>query len=277
MQARPSLAGPALALALAACAAVPPPPAGAQAATSPPPPQVARSAQRAETLTGDAGRDLVRGLLASLADRVVEVRRAWTGPGYYLHGFELWERATATHTNVCSVRVHRLNLTELTEDARHNPDAALNPGARAESVSSEVRYRAVGPVLANASSRAHEPACAALTSASGYFRAPSEPDAYSALQAFENLQYFAREPSGRMIGSIECTSFEQPCRDARGVLAGLSTQNLTIVRRVPCADGTQQCWQFNIQPPREASWTVTMRNLGRPARVVMEQVQPPVV
>jgi hypothetical protein len=221
----------------------------------------------------------VRGLLASLADPVVEVRRAWSGPGYYLHGFDLWERPTASsHTNLCSVRVHRLNLTGLTPDARHNPDAPLNPGARAESVSSEVRFRAVGSVLtAAAAGRAHEPACAALTSASGYFRAGGESDAYSALQAFENLQLFAREPSGRMIGSIECTSFEQPCRDARAVLAGLSTQNITIVRRVPCQDATQQCWQFNVQPPREASWTVTMLNLGRPARVVMSQVQPPVV
>jgi hypothetical protein len=261
---------------------VDPPPARIGGSVAPPSPR------QPDSLTGEAGRELARGLLATLtgiADRVVEVRRSWSGPGYYLHGFELWERPTAaTRTNVCMVRVHRLPVTDLSEAARHNPDAPLNPGARAESVTSEVRFHAIGPTMAlrsaasegSASPQAHGPACAGLTSADVYFRA-GESDAYQALQQFEYLQYFARTPNPAGAVTIECTTFGQPCRDPRAVLAGLDVQRISAIRSVPCEGGAAGCWEFTIQPPDEAAWTLTMHSYGRRARVTLTQVMPPVV
>ena len=265
-----------LSLALAACAAAPlpavPPAASASRADAAPP-------QRGEAITGEAGRDLARRLLATLADDVVEVRRAWSGPGYYLHGFQLWERAVAApHPNICAVRIHRLNLTDLTPQARHDPDATLNASARVESVSSEVRFRAVGPVInSEAPAPGHQAACAALGPDSGFFRADSEPEAYTALQAFEMTQRAVRDPNTRMI-TVECTSFDQPCADGRAALAALGTQQITNVRRTPCADAAQtECWTFDLQAGQAAPWTLQILSLRRPMRVVLRQVQPPVV
>ena len=270
-----------LSLSLAACAAVPPPPSAEAQTSASARLAAAVPAQRGEAITGEAGRDLARRLLATLADDVVEVRRAWSGPGYYLHGFDLWERPTpAPYPNVCQIRVHHLGLGGLTQAARHDPDAGLNPDARAESISTEARFRAVGSVLsvdtAPRPGLASESACAGLNSRSGFFRAPSASDAYNALQAFEHVQEAARRDA-RMI-NLECVSFEQPCTAPRDALMALRAQQIAAVRRIPCdAGGAPDCWEIDLRPEGAAPWALMIHRLQRPMRVVLRQDQPPVV
>ena len=263
------------ACATAAAAPPPPPPVDARAA---PRSGVAPQQARPDVIVGEPGRELARRLLVGLADQAVEVRRVWSSPGYFLNGFELWERPVATpQTNICSVRVHRLDLGGLSEQARFNPDAEVNPEARAESVRTQMRFRAVGSTLAPvASPREYEPACAALHSGSGWFAAAGDSDAVTALQAFDNVQYMARHPETRMV-SIECVQLERPC-DGRAILGqSLSTSMITGLGRRPCPESAEPgCWTYELFSRDVGNWTVTVNRLNRPARVTLRQDPLPV-
>ena len=270
-------------LALAGCAAGPSP---ADAQAPAPPPVAPRAdrpvagpvAARPDVITGEPARELARRLLSGLADQAVEMRRSWSSPGYFLHGYELWERPAATpQTNICSVRVHRLNLAGLSEQARFNSEAPLNPEARAESVHSQTRFRAVGSTTAPVvSPSAYQAACAALDSGSGWFVAAGDSEAVTALRAFDMAQYAARDPEARMI-SIECVRYEAACEGRPLLARALSSSMIRSVASRACeGPADPRCWTYELFSPEEGNWTLTIHRLLRPMRVTLRQDPVPV-
>lgn len=270
---------------LASCAAVPPPVAEAQprppAAMSSVPPVPPPASP--ETTTGAAARAMSRQVLSGLADKIAEVRRFGSGPGYYLSGLELWERPVAApYPGVCAVNVHRVGLEGLTERSRFQPDAQLEAAVRAGSVFTEIRFRMVGSNLRRTSAErptAHEPECAALTSAATFFTAASAGDAHTALTAFEAAQRWANEPRARGAG-IECIDTDgRPCSNGPEMLGvRLRADMITAVQRIECPSEFP-CWRFNLADLRdgEGLWTVTVLGMNRPMRIQMRREMPPVL
>jgi hypothetical protein len=269
---------------LGACAtAAPPVTAGQAAAPAADPPPATPPGLDAPTRGAEA-RDVSRQLLSGLADQVVEIRRLINGPGYFLSGLELWERpAAAPYPGLCGVTVHRVGLEGLDQRARFQPNVPLRPPARASSVATERRFRAVASTVRTSAqpTLTHGSACEVLQAGSGFFTAPSDGDAFAALQAFETAQRWAGDPRAGGAG-VECTTVEsRPCADGPAILARLfRTEMITAVRRTPC-EGDLPCWEFDLSNqeagPAQGLWTVSIQRLNRPMRIILRQFHPPVV